>query len=102
MNTTAQQDRITIVKPTQSLVASQIETFRAELNGLVQQGAIHLAIDLAGVEMIDSKGLAVFMQCHKTVAARGGSLTVLTASPDYQFMFHAMRLDEHFSVREVL
>ena len=66
---------------------------------LVDEGSLNLTIDLDGVDMIDSKGLAVFVVCHQTVSAKGGSLTVVTDNKDLLGLFHVMRLDQHFTVR---
>ncbi|MCD4670617.1 MAG: STAS domain-containing protein, partial [Actinomycetia bacterium] len=75
---------------------------RKELQSLIEGGQVNLAIDLADVGIIDSKGLAVFMMCHKSVSSRGGKLTVLTTNEDFKHLFHVMRLDEHFTVAESL
>jgi len=68
------------------------------LQSALDQSSDELIIDLANVNMIDSKGLAVFVQCHKTISASGGRLRVVGASPDLKQLFHVMGLDGHFSV----
>ncbi len=73
--------------------------FRQELQELVESGTINMTIDLAGVEMIDSKGLAVFVVCHQTLGPKGGSLTVITDDEGLRGLFRVMRLDQHFTVR---
>jgi len=90
------------IRPDHDIVASHTEQFRAQLQDLVSQGHVHLVIDLSNVKMIDSKGLAVFMLCHKSVSAAGGSLTVLTRNQDFRHLFHVMRMDEHFTIAESL
>jgi anti-sigma B factor antagonist len=91
-----------IVRPEQDITATNVEALRAELQDLVAQGHTQLVIDLAGVGMIDSKGLAVFILCHKSVTAAGGSLTVVTDNADFRQLFHVMRMDEHFTVTSSL
>ena len=93
---------VLIVRPQQDIVASYVEEFRKELQMLVEEGHANLAIDLAGVDIIDSKGLAVFMMCFKSVTERGGRLRVLTTSADLQHLFHVTRLDQHFTVATAL
>ncbi len=100
--TTTQENGTLIARPGRNIVASQLEAMRSELKGLIQEGCTRLVLDLEGVDMIDSKGLALFVQCHQALKERGGSLVVVTKNADFRFLFHAMRLDQHFSVVESL
>lgn len=88
-----------VVRPQGRITAVNVDAFRRELQGLIDSGKYHLVIDLADVDLIDSKGLAVFIMCHQSVASRSGSLTVLTSNQDLQGLFRVMRLDRHFTVR---
>ncbi len=88
-----------MVRPQGVITAANADAFRKELQGLVEDGAINLTIDLADVEMIDSKGLAVFVVCHQTLQSKSGALTVITDNEDLRGLFRVMRLDQHFSVR---
>ncbi|MCK4660726.1 MAG: STAS domain-containing protein [Phycisphaerae bacterium] len=99
---TEQLDEMLVVKPDGDIVASALESFRKELQGLIEQGHVNLAIDLDGVGIIDSKGLAIFMLCHKSLTAKGGRLVVLTGNEDFKQLFHVMRMDEHFTVAGAL
>ncbi len=90
----------TIIKPEGKITAANVDVFRQDLLELVESGEVNLTIDLEKVEMIDSKGLAVFIICHKTVTDKGGELIVVCDNPDMLNLFHAMRLDEHFTVKE--
>ncbi|HOW71588.1 MAG TPA: STAS domain-containing protein [Phycisphaerae bacterium] len=91
-----------VVKPGRDIVISYVETFRRELLTLIDQGHLNLVIDLDGVSMIDSKGLAIFMLCYKSLSAKGGKLTVLTNDQDLRYLFKVMRMDEMFTVTESL
>ncbi len=91
-----------VVKPTRDIVASYVDEFRKELQVLVEQGHLQLVIDLGSVDMMDSKGLAVFMLCHKSLAARGGTLKVVTQNDDFKHLFHLMRMDEYFTVCDTI
>lgn len=102
MTQTTEAKKVEVVRPGYNIVASHVEQLRKELQDRVAQGHIHIAIDLADVNMIDSKGLAVFMLCHKSVNALGGSLTVVTRNEDFKQLFHVMRMDEHFKIAEAL
>ncbi len=98
MLTTEKNDQSVIIKPQGKITAANVDEFRQDLLDIVSAGDVNLIIDLAGVEMIDSKGLAIFVVCHKTVSEQGGSLTVVTDNQDLLGLFHLMRLDKHFKV----
>ena len=87
------------IRPKGKITAVNAEEFRKSLQSSIEGGIQNLTIDLAEIEMIDSKGLAVFIMCHQSLASRGGSLTVITANDDMQQLFRVMRLDRHFTVR---
>ena len=87
-----------MVSPEGNLDASCAEEFRQELLELVQSGENDVTIDLKDVDIMDSKGLSVFIVCHKTLAEKGGKLTVVTDNEDFRGLFHVMRLDEQFTV----
>ena len=88
----------TELKPGCDVVASMADELRARIKGLLEQGAKDLRIDLAGVEMIDSVGLGLFIAAHNSLQKVGGKLTVVNASTHLHDLFRNMRLDQHFSV----
>ncbi|MFQ5461878.1 MAG: STAS domain-containing protein [Phycisphaerae bacterium] len=96
---TEKKDKTTVVRPKGVITAANASEFKESLHDLVESGACDLIIDLANVEMIDSQGLAVFVVCHQTVSAKGGSLTVMTDNEDLRGLFRVMRLDQHFTVK---
>lgn len=87
-----------IVKPQEPITSTNANQFRDELKQQMEAGEINLIIDLEEVDMIDSKGLSVFIICHQALTGRGGSLTVVTDNEDLRGLFHVLRLDEHFTV----
>jgi anti-sigma B factor antagonist len=99
MFATEMKSEIMVIKPEGKITAANAEQFRQELLAIIESGRKNLAVDLNQVDMIDSKGLAVFIVCHKTLSSQGGKLIVITDNPDFQGLFHVMRLDEHFQVR---
>ncbi len=99
MTTTEVTNETTIVKPSGKITAANADDFRKELLEVIEGGAKNLTIDLSGVDMIDSKGLAVFIVCHKQLSKQSGELTVVTDNVDFQGLFHVMRLDQRFSVK---
>ena len=99
MDSIDQSSEAVVIKPTHDIVASSVQTLKAELLPLTQQGAKHLILDLQEVGMIDSTGLSVIISTHNTLQKQGGSLEVINVSPDILKLFHIMRLDTHFVVK---
>ncbi|MBN1765805.1 MAG: STAS domain-containing protein [Sedimentisphaerales bacterium] len=97
INTDRENGKAT-VQPAGKITAGNADNLRRELLELVESGVHTLTIDLNNVDIIDSKGLSVFIVCHKTLSEKGGSLSVITENKDFQQLFHVMRLDEHFKV----
>lgn len=92
-------DATYVARPAGTITVDNIGTFRAEMLDRIDNGCTDLTVDLADVEMIDSKGLAVFMTCHQAIAEKGGTLTVVSANEDYRDLFHITRMDKYFTVR---
>ena len=99
---TQQVDDYFVTSPSVDIVASQLESLRAQFLEHIQQGHTNLVIDLSNVGIIDSKGLALFAVCNKTVKDQSGKLTVVTNNADFKKLFRVTRLDQHFEVRESL
>lgn len=87
-----------VIQPTVNLTATNAEELRGELERVVADQTGNVVIDLASVDMIDSKGLSVVLACYQTLSAQSRDLTVLTNNEDLQRLFHIMGLDEHFTV----
>jgi anti-anti-sigma factor len=98
MTEVAKAAQMAELKPAHDVVASRVDELRAQMKGLLEQGAKNLQIDLAGVEMIDSVGLGLFIAAHNSLQKVGGKLTVVNASTHLHDLFRNMRLDQHFSV----
>lgn len=99
MIATEKSGDMTTIRPEGKITAANAEDLRKELKELVTSGVLNLTIDLAKIDMMDSKGLAVFIVCQQSLAKNGGGLTVVTDNEDFRGLFRVMRLDEHFTVR---
>lgn len=97
LQTETQEDTL-VVRPEGRITVTNADQFRQELHELIEAGNSNLTIDLANVDIIDSKGLDVFIVCYKALGEKGGALTVVTDNEDFRKLFHVMRLDEHFTV----
>jgi anti-anti-sigma factor len=88
----------TVIELQGDLVASQIDQLREHWLHAIEGGALSLAIDLTGVSMIDSKGLALLMMCHNTLQDKDGKLAVVTSDEEFVQLFRVMRMDQHLLI----
>jgi anti-sigma B factor antagonist len=69
-------------------------TVRERLHGLLDDGALHLHIDLGELSFIDSRGLGVLIGVARRLHEQGGSLVVSRPTPPVQRVFEVTRLDQ--------
>ena len=96
---TLTQERCVVVLE-KDVVASTFEQFRKQLQQVLDGGCRELVLDLQKVQVVDWRGLALFMLCQNSLSRVGGRLTVVTANPDLLHLFRVMRLDRHFTISE--
>jgi anti-anti-sigma factor len=87
-----------VIKPNRNVLGYWAEQLLESVRAAVHAGERRIIVDLAAVDMVDSKGLAVFMLLHNDLQERGGALTVVTHSPQLQQLFAVARLSERFCV----
>ena len=71
---------------------------RSELGGLVRDGSLRLAIDLAQVTRIDSTGLGALVTTLKAVRDRGGELVLAGLTPPVRAVVELTRLHRVFDI----
>ncbi len=87
-----------IVKPGKDVVASTVNELRDTMRQLLDEGAVEMAIDLSGVELMDSVGIGVLVAAHNSLKKNGGQLEVTNPSDDVFKLLKNMRLDQHFKI----
>jgi anti-sigma B factor antagonist len=65
---------------------------------LLENGEIHLIIDLAAVRFIDSSGLGALLSGYKNANLRSGSFVLTGLQPRVQSMFELTRLHRVFEI----
>jgi anti-sigma B factor antagonist len=53
------------------------DLLRDKVNSLVQQGRMHILVNLSQVSYMDSAGIGELVRCYTTVTRRGGALKLL-------------------------
>jgi anti-anti-sigma factor len=87
-----------VLQPEGDLVAAKLPALRSTLREMVGAGVLHLTVDLARTQMVDSAGIGLLISAHNSLKKAGGALTVTHASKDILDLFRTMRIHQHFSV----
>ena len=87
-----------VISPDGDLVAARLPALRTKLREMVGSGTLHLTMDLAGTQMVDSTGIGLLISAHNSLKKAGGELKVIHASKDIFELLRTMRMHQHFSV----
>ncbi|HTC89291.1 MAG TPA: STAS domain-containing protein [Bryobacteraceae bacterium] len=96
--TKPQELKAAVLQPEGDLVAARLPALRSKLQEMLGAGTVHLTLDLAGAQMVDSAGIGLLISAHNSLKKAGGELTVIHASKDILDLFRTMRIHQHFSV----
>ncbi len=95
----SREDERVVVRPEgDRIVAATVPELRAQIRGIVEQGARELVVDLAEVRMVDSSGIGLLLSAFNSLRKVGGHLAVIHASGELLELFHTMRMHQHFSI----
>jgi anti-sigma B factor antagonist len=76
------------------LDALTVPDLRSELDRLAQGRARTVVVDLSGLRLIDSSGVAALVSLYKRVRARGGKLIVRSVRDQPLAVLKLLKLDE--------
>jgi anti-sigma B factor antagonist len=94
--------KLTIVTVSGELDVFTSPRLRETLLDVVEGGALHLIVDLSGVEFLDSTGLGVLVGIHHRLQAHDGTMSFVGASERLRRVFHITRLDKLFTIHPTL
>jgi len=69
---------------------------------LLAEGEHSYAIDMAGVEFIDSSGLGVLVAAHRRLTAAGGRIALASATPALRKVFQLTRTNRLFKLYDAV
>jgi anti-anti-sigma factor len=87
-----------VLHPQGDLVAARLPELRARLKEVANSGVLHLTLDLAGVQMVDSAGIGLLIAAHNSMKKVGGDIALIHAASHIVDLFRTMRIQQHFSV----
>ncbi len=99
---------MTLDPPTGILAANgELDIFSAHdvaisLREALALGCSRIVIDVAGVSFIDASALGVFARAHASLAAEGGTIEFVEASPQFLRLCSIVRLDKVFGLPEAV
>ena len=71
---------------------------RPTIDDIVAEKRPHVVVDLAGLELIDSSGVAVIVSLYKRLRANGGKFTVAGVRDQPLAIFKLLRMDRVFGL----
>jgi anti-anti-sigma factor len=75
---------------------SETEELETTIDRLIDQGQVHIVIDLAETEMVNSTALSVVADCHQRCDERGGRMALCNADRRINMILAVTRLALRF------
>ena len=82
------------------LDAAAAPDLRSRLRSIIDAGRVRMAVDLGGVDFVDSSGLSVLVTALKGARAAGGDVVVLKPTADVRALLELTRLHLVFQIFE--
>jgi anti-anti-sigma factor len=79
--TTQEVDGHAVIHLKGELDIATVDDLRNDLRQARRSHGEHVILDLTDLEFMDSQGLSVIVNCHKSVTAAGGSLALVAPRP---------------------
>ena len=70
-----------------------VDRLRQQLTSLVEAGAVHVVVDLSGIDAIDSSGIGALISGLKAAKSAGGDLRLVAPTPAVASVLDMMNLD---------
>lgn len=83
------------IKPGKDIAGSIVEDLRLKLLKLINQDIKELAIDMKGINMIDSAGLGVLIAARNSLDHAGGLLRLTNVSDNIGNLFKMIGIDRY-------
>jgi anti-sigma B factor antagonist len=90
------QDDVSNVRIAGTLDVNNAPAIGPIIDGLVSERRTRVVVDLAGLDLIDSSGVAVLVAMYKRVRAVGGQVQVTNARDQPLAIFKLLRMDKVF------
>jgi len=100
---TREDGRVTILTVEGNLVIGEAETsFKKAITRLIEQGHVHLLVDLSKVDFLDSSGLGALVRALTNTQKEGGTTKLLSVGPQVKKLLAMTNLDSVFETHDNL
>jgi len=101
--TTREDGRVTVLTLRGDLVIGEAETaFKRTVTRLLEEGHVHLLVDLSGVGFLDSSGLGALVRALTNSQKEGGQTKLLQPGPQVVKLLQMTKLDSVFEIHDKL
>ena len=101
--TTREDGRVTVLTVDGDLVIGEAEAaFKRTIIRLLEEGHVHLLVDLASVGFLDSSGLGALVRALTNTQKEGGTTKLLSAGPQVKKLLAMTNLDSVFEMHDNL
>jgi anti-anti-sigma factor len=80
------------------LDSTSATTLKEKVKACAKNGQVHLVIDLAGVDFVDSSGLGSLVACLRSVNKSGGDIRIAALQDRVRAVFELIRLHHIFEI----
>jgi anti-sigma B factor antagonist len=87
-----------VIRVAGEIHATTAPEFSERLNSVIANGKTRVALDLTGVEFIDSTGLSVLLNGLRRVTRARGTMVIACANPTVLRLFEITKLDSTFEI----
>ncbi|HSD87488.1 MAG TPA: STAS domain-containing protein [Kofleriaceae bacterium] len=91
-------DRVTTLLVRGSLDINTAQQLAGEIDHVIAARPSNVIVDLSGLDLIDSSGVAALVKLYKGVRATGGAVTVAGARDQPLAIFKLLRMDKVFDL----
>ena len=87
-------DRAAVINVSGSMTArSPLKNLEVQIEEIRLQGVVHLILDVANVDFLDSAGLGVLVHAYNKLHQKGGSLRLCGVQPRLRKILHTTHTD---------
>jgi anti-sigma B factor antagonist len=89
---------VVLLIPTGNLVASETESFKAQVEKLIEKKFRFMLLDMSKINFMDSSGLGSIIAVNKLVTSTGGVFACAALQESVQKVFRVTRADQKIAV----
>lgn len=95
-------DGVTVVKVNGEIDVFSSPRLREMLLDVIENGGLHLVVDLGDVTFLDSTGLGVLVGIFHRLRARNGTMSFVGANDRVRRVFHVTQLTKIFVLHDTI